>query len=78
MLPTLASAASSGTPFAHPTRRELLAHRRCDVNHASVVRRLCVHDRDVLARWHQDDRGPRNAHRGVHVIAPEGSLGFQF
>ncbi len=73
MLPTLASAASSGTPFAHPTRRELLAHRRCDVNHASVVRRLCVHDRDVLPRWHQDDRGPRNAHRGVHVIAPEGS-----
>jgi len=73
VLPTLASAASSGTPFAHPTRRELLAHRRCDVNHASVVRRLCVHDRDVLPRWHQDDRGPRNAHRGVHVIAPEGS-----
>ncbi len=73
MLPTLASAPPSGTPFATPTRRELLAHRRCDLDHAPIVRRLCVHDRDVLPRWHQDDRGPRNRHRGVHVVAPEGA-----
>ena len=73
MLPTVASAPPSGTPFTAPTRRDLLAHRRCDGRHASAVRHLCVKDREVLPRWHQDDRGPANAHRGVHVVAPEGA-----
>jgi hypothetical protein len=27
----------------------------------------------VLPRWHQDDRGARDAHRGVHVAAPDGA-----
>jgi hypothetical protein len=27
----------------------------------------------VLPRWHQDDRGPRDAHRGVRVAAPDGA-----
>jgi hypothetical protein len=66
-------AGAPGTPFAAPNRRELLAHRRCDAEHASTVRRLCIKDREVLPRWHQDDRGPTNAHRGVHVVAPEGA-----
>jgi len=66
-------ARAPGTAYIAPTRRELLAHRRCDVEHASAVRRLCVKDREVLPRWHQDDRGPANAHRGVHVVAPEGA-----
>lgn len=66
-------ARAPGSPYIAPTRRELLAHRRCDVEHAATVRRLCVKDREVLPRWHQDDRGPANAHRGVHVVAPEGA-----
>ncbi|MGL5859595.1 MAG: hypothetical protein ACRC35_14560 [Angustibacter sp.] len=51
----------------------MLVHRRCAVEHAGVVRRWCMRDRSVLPRWHQDDRGPANAHRGVHVVAPEGA-----
>jgi hypothetical protein len=37
------------------------------------VRQLCRSDRSVLPRWHQDDRGRADAHRGVHVVAPDGA-----
>lgn len=54
-------------------RRELLTHRSCALEYAGVVRHLCRQDRSVLPRWHQDDRGEQNAHRGVHVAAPAGA-----
>jgi len=37
------------------------------------VRQLCRTDRSVLPRWHQDDRGETNAHRGIHVQAADGA-----
>lgn len=58
-------------PDAH--RRALLTHRACAPEDAGMVRQLCRQDRAVLPRWHQDDRGQENAHRGVHVRAPEGA-----
>lgn len=51
----------------------LRTHRRCAPEHAGQVRRLCVTDRSVLPRWHQDDRGRVDAHRGVHVSAAAGA-----
>jgi hypothetical protein len=51
----------------------LRTHRRCAPEHAGQVRALCRSDRSVLPRWHQDDRGPADAHRGVHVSAPDGA-----
>lgn len=48
-------------------------HRECAPEHASLVRSACMQDRSVLPRWHQDDRGRANEHRGVHVVAPAGS-----
>jgi hypothetical protein len=59
-----------GTP---PTRHVLLTHRICALPHAATVRRLCRTDTNVLPRWHQDDRGPKEAHRGIHVHAPDGA-----
>lgn len=35
--------------------------------------RLCLYDTSLLPRWHQDDRGIRNAHRGVHEAAVPGA-----
>lgn len=37
------------------------------------MRQLCRTDRSVLPRWHQDDRGETNAHRGIHVQAAAGA-----
>jgi hypothetical protein len=51
----------------------LRTHRWCAPEHAGRVRQLCRSDRSVLPRWHQDDRGAVDAHRGVHVAAPEGA-----
>ncbi|MEO7061265.1 MAG: hypothetical protein ABI083_16210, partial [Lapillicoccus sp.] len=48
-------------------------HRVCAPEHVSYVRTACLYDRSVLPRWHQDDRGDRNAHRGVHYVAPAGA-----
>lgn len=52
---------------------QLQTHRRCLPEHAGIVRQLCRSDRSVLPRWHQDDRGNVNAHRGVHQAAPAGA-----
>ncbi len=77
MLPTVADYAAPVTP--HPSRRVLLLQRSCAPEHAGVVRQLAAHgDRAVLPRWHQDDRGLDNAHRGVHEQAPPGAyVGIQ-
>ncbi len=56
-----------------PSWRVLRTHRRCAPEHAGQVRQLCRSDRSVLPRWHQDDRGRSDAHRGVHVAAPDGA-----
>lgn len=56
-----------------PMWRTLRTHRRCAPEHAGQVRQLCVSDRSVLPRWHQDDRGRSDAHRGIHVAAPDGA-----
>lgn len=37
-----------------------------------MVRRSCMEDPTVAPRWHQDDRGQDNDHRGFHVVADEG------
>lgn len=55
------------------TIRRLLTHRRCQPEDAGLVRSRCLQNRDVLPRWHQDDRGRASQHRGIHVIAPEGA-----
>ena len=60
-------------PAQEPSWRVLRTHRRCAPEHAGQVRRLCAADRSVLPRWHQDDRGPVDTHRGVHVSAPDGA-----
>lgn len=54
-------------------RWHLRQARRCAPESAGVVRQLCRTDRSVLPRWHQDDRGETNAHRGIHVQAPDGA-----
>lgn len=51
----------------------LRTHRRCAPADASLVRRLCRSDTSVLPRWHPDDRGRQNEHRGVHVVASPGA-----
>jgi hypothetical protein len=49
---------------------ELRTHRICRPEHAQLVRAACMHDRSVLPRWHQDDRGPAHEHAGHHEPAP--------
>lgn len=48
-------------------------HRICAPDHAGAVFRRCLRDTSVLPRWHQEDRGQRNAVRGVHVPAAAGA-----
>ena len=52
---------------------QLRVHRECAPEHAGLVRAACMRDPSVLPRWHQDDRGRSNAHRGIHVQAPDGA-----
>lgn len=52
---------------------QLRIHRECAPENAGLVRAACMRDRSVLPRWHQDDRGRANAHRGIHVQAPDGA-----
>lgn len=52
---------------------ELFTHRSCAPEHAGIVQQMCLVDRRVLPRWHQFDRGIRDAHRGLHVSAPVGA-----
>jgi hypothetical protein len=52
--------------------RIVRTHRVCAGEDAEFVRTACLYDRAVLPRWHQDDRGDRNAHRGIHSAAPAG------
>lgn len=51
----------------------LLTHRVCAPEHQAITYRLCRTDRRVLPRFHQDDRGRRNASRGYHDVAPAGA-----
>jgi hypothetical protein len=60
-------------PLSADLRLQLRIHRKCDARYAPLVRAMCMHDRSVLPRWHQDDRGPRDQHRGIHVAAPDGA-----
>ena len=72
MLPTVAQPCPD-TNSPNAPRRVLMTHRSCALEHAGTVRQLSRRDRSVLPRWHQDDRGEENAHRGVHVAAPAGA-----
>lgn len=67
------SRSESAPLVAAETRRDLSSHRVCAVEHAGLVRQLCRQDRSVLPRWHQDDRGLENAHRGHHTVADPGA-----
>lgn len=67
-----------GSPAAAPAEEAglvgvWLTHRVCAEEHQTRVYARCLTDRRVLPRWHQDDRGPRNHHRGFHVEAPAGA-----
>lgn len=53
--------------------RRLHTHRVCDLQDAPYVFRMCTIDRSILPRYHQDDRGRGNAHRGFHRQAAEGA-----
>jgi hypothetical protein len=69
-VPNLAAGAAVAPPAVQLVLR---THRACAPEHAGLVRAACMRDRSVLPRWHQDDRGRANAHRGVHVAAPDGA-----
>lgn len=74
MLPTVPLPAQIRVePALLESARVAQTHRVCAPKHASFVRSACLYDRSVLPRWHQDDRGDRNAHRGVHHRAQEGA-----
>jgi len=67
-------AAEPGRLGGYAARARIVrTHRVCAVEDAGFVRTACLYDRAVLPRWHQDDRGERNAHRGVHQAAPAGA-----
>jgi hypothetical protein len=51
----------------------LRTHRVCDAKDQPFVSSACLYDRGVLPRRHQDDRGTRNASRGIHRQAPAGA-----
>jgi len=53
--------------------QRLRTQRVCAAEDAPLVRSTCIYDPTVLPRWQQDDRGRRNASRGVHYMAPAGA-----
>lgn len=53
--------------------RSLYGRRECTPETASLTRRLAVFDRGVLPRWHFEDTGWANRHRGFHHLAPAGA-----
>lgn len=53
--------------------REMATHRVCAPELAPWVARVSLTDTTVLPRWHQDDRGWRNRHRGFHQLAADGA-----
>lgn len=66
-------AAEPGRLGGYAARARIVrTHRVCAGEDAEFVRTACLYDRAVLPRWHQDDRGDRNAHRGIHSAAPAG------
>lgn len=56
-----------------PAPVELHGCRAVTAGTAGLVRQLCERDREVLPRWHQEDRGWRDRHRGHHEAAPPGA-----
>ena len=72
MLPTLEHHARLGQDPDEKIRR-VLTHRRCVPGDAAYVELVCRARPGVLPRWHQDDRGPRNATRGHHQYASDGA-----
>lgn len=52
--------------------RGLRGLRACTADQAGLVRSTAEYDRSVLPRYHQDDRGWNNRHRGVHYFAAPG------
>lgn len=72
MLPTLDHPARLGQDPDQMHQR-VLTHRRCAPRDSAYVELVCRARPGVLPRWHQDDRGPRNATRGHHTYAPAGA-----
>lgn len=72
MLPSLDHRARLGQDLDETIRR-VLTHRRCVPGDAAYVELVCRARPGVLPRWHQDDRGRRNATRGHHQYAPDGA-----
>jgi hypothetical protein len=53
--------------------RCLYGQRECTAETAHLVRSTGIYDRRVLPRWHAEDTGWSNRHRGVHHRAPAGA-----
>jgi hypothetical protein len=53
--------------------QSLYGRRECTPETAPLTRRLAIFDRGVLPRWHIDDTGWRNRHRGFHHLVPAGA-----
>ncbi len=85
MLPTVDHAAHAGqearrvgssTPASALAKAmpRLLRHRACGAEDRQLVLSTCIYDRQVLPRYHQDDRGRgAQARYGHHELAPPGS-----
>lgn len=71
MLPTLTPSTPKTEAHREGVSRwhAVLTSRRCPIEHAVWVERTCLRSPAVLPRWHQEDRGRRNEHRGHHDVA---------
>ena len=56
-----------------PCPEQLRGCRVAAAGTAGIIRQLCERDREVLPRWHQEDRGWRDRDRGHHEHAPAGA-----
>ncbi len=72
MLPSLDHPARLSQDLDRMHQR-VLTHRRCAPGDSAYVELACRSRPSVLPRWHQEDRGPRNATRGHHTCAPAGA-----
>lgn len=75
-MPTVAPPAPKAitrTGQHQPEAVELRGCRAVPEGSAGLVRQLCEADREVLPRWHQEDRGFRDRYRGHHELADPGA-----
>lgn len=70
---TVAPPAQTNNPSPTRVASHLYACRAADPAQAPLIRHLAEIDTEVLPRWHQEDRGWRNRHRGYHEQAPDGA-----